>query len=213
MLAGVLGKALPLSQTNRWAGCETSLLPAVPPLQILIDPLAPGPLRQKTEHGFECAEESRHPPLAPLEQQRRVVEVLRQPFGVRKAVRSEAVGDPERLFKAAAAGAELDQEPNRLVRGVVEVVQRVLRPAPGCPPRPRPRPLPPPAPLRQKAGGAQPRPSWRFAASSCSLVSVSRSLGSSDLVPFALSMLVLTFRADTFCVRPRLVLLHSDLLS
>src|SRR3712207_1667876 len=56
-----------------------------------------------------------------------VVEVLRQPFGVRKAVRSESVGDPERLFEAAAAGAELDQESGRLVGGVAEVVERVLR--------------------------------------------------------------------------------------
>src|SRR5918998_2801434 len=103
-----------------------SLLPAVPPLQVLIDPLAPGPLRQKTEHGFECAAESRHPPLAPLEQQRRVVEVLRQPFGVRKAVRSEAVGDLEALLEAAVTGPERDEEPDRLVGGVVEAVQRAF---------------------------------------------------------------------------------------
>src|SRR5918998_4893619 len=127
MLAGLLGKPLPLSQTNRGAGCETSLLPAVPPLQILVDPLAPGPLRQKTEHGFEYAEESRHPSLAPLEQESRVVEVLRQPFGVRVAVRSEAVSYPKRFLETAVARPEFDQESSRPVGGVVEVVQRVLR--------------------------------------------------------------------------------------
>src|SRR5918997_391175 len=126
MLAGVLGKPLPLSQTNRWAGCETSLLPAVPPLQILVDPLAPGPLRQKTEHRFEYAEESRHPSLAPLEQQRRVVEVLRQPAGVGETVRREAVGDLEALLEAAVTGPERDEEPDRLVGGVVEAVQRAF---------------------------------------------------------------------------------------
>src|ERR687894_2231379 len=86
-----------------YPGFARSLLPAVPGFQLPVDPLAPGPPRQETEQWLEEGEDARQPPLSPLEQERRVVEVLRQPSGVREAVRSEAVGDPERLFEAAAA--------------------------------------------------------------------------------------------------------------
>src|SRR5918998_4384549 len=103
-----------------------SLLTAVLGLQFPVDPLAPGPPRQQPEQGLQDGEETGQPPLAPLEEQGRVVEVLRQPFGVRVAVRSEAVSYPERLFEAATARTELDQESGRMVGGVVEVVKRVL---------------------------------------------------------------------------------------
>src|ERR671916_1364821 len=103
------------------------LLPAVPRLQFPVDTLAPGPLRQQPEQRLDDGEEAWHPSLAPLEQESRVVEVLRQPFGVRVAVRSEAVSYPERFLETAVARPEFDQESSRPAGGVVEVVQRVLR--------------------------------------------------------------------------------------
>src|SRR5918997_1706699 len=107
-------------------GAEAPRLPAVPRLQLAVDALASRPHCQNPEQRFRDGEDARHPSFGPLEGQGRVVEVLRQPAGFGETVRREAVGNLETLLEAAMTGPERDEEPDRLVRSVVEAVQRAF---------------------------------------------------------------------------------------
>ena len=103
-------------------------LPAVLRLQLLVDTLPPGPLRQEPEQWLGNAEDAGQPHIRPLQDQRQVVGVLRSPVGTGAAVGSEAVNYLDHLLEPGVPRPQLDQELCPLLCGVAEAVQRVLLP-------------------------------------------------------------------------------------